>query len=743
MTLSPWVILPIYLMRAYVHVYYTCTVSVDWANLAHANDLNRKIRMSSPLRKRHIYNSNKTPTYQRGFVQLRRVGFILLSFVLTGAVLAQDSRTITDPNSISSTRNPTAKPINIQSLPLPDNYSLDVFQPAWSPDEKEIVYSSNIGGQLNLWKMSTPGRTQLQLSHENKRQLQPQWSPDGSELVFEQDEGGGSGLYDLILMSRDGAKVTNLTNTPDIAEFNPHWAPNGKQIAFNPRSKFSSTTNLAVYDCLSRTSHLLTDEHVQGITWGPAFWSRDGRFVFSTRGNIDKTDSDIYRIEPATGTIENLTPHSGNIQYDLGDVMADGSTALVSSNIKNGVSNIGLLDVASKKLTWITDSNWEATPSHFSPDGKLFTYMMNVDGRSELYIGNRATLKVRRLNFPGGVLSPLHGIVLIFSASGDRLLAQHEGSQSPPNLWIYNIKTDKAEQITHFRPDLSAKVLPASHLVHYRSFDGTLISAFVWLPFNLNRDHSNPGVVLAHPGPNSQAIDAFNATASALASRGYVCIAPNPRGSTGYGLSFLKANYQDLGGRDLQDEIYAARFLTSTGYVDRKRIGITGVSYGGFMTMMAIGKSPSVWAAGVEGFGIFNWYSMLQHEDPLFREYEKSLLGDPIKDRGIYEQDSPMKYILNSQAPLLVLQGENDFQVPKEEAEQVVSILQKAGKTVAVHYYPNEGHGLVNHQVAVDALERTIDWFDRYLKKTSNQNAAMSFERLRDLSPGIDGMPSM
>jgi dipeptidyl aminopeptidase/acylaminoacyl peptidase len=252
--------------------------------------------------------------------------------------------------------------------------------------------------------------------------------------------------------------------------------------------------------------------------------------------------------------------------------------------------------------------------------------------------------------------------------------------------------------------------------VHYKSFDGTTISAFLWIPFNLERNAKNPGIVLPHGGPTGQTLDTFNRNVIALVSRGYTVIAPNVRGSTGYGMAFQKMNFQDLGGGDLQDEVYAAKFLVATGYIDPKKIGITGGSYGGFMTLMAIGKTPDIWAAAVEQYGIVDWYTMLQHEDPRLQEYEKSLLGDPVKDRAVYEATSPIKYLSNAKAPLLVLQGENDIRVPKEEAEQVVAIYKNAGKTVDAHFYPAEGHGFAKRENQIDAIKRMIDWFDRYLK---------------------------
>ena len=181
-------------------------------------------------------------------------------------------------------------------------------------------------------------------------------------------------------------------------------------------------------------------------------------------------------------------------------------------------------------------------------------------------------------------------------------------------------------------------------------------------------------------------------------------------------MDFQKANYRDLGGGDLKDEVYARQFLLDTGYVDAKKVGITGGSYGGFMTLMAVGKTPDLWAAGVELYGIINWYTMLQHEDPFLKEYEHTLLGDPEKDRAIYEADSPIKYINSEKAPLLVLQGTNDIRVPKEEAEQVVEILKKNGRTVDAHYYEAEGHGFSKRENQIDALRRTVEWFNKYLK---------------------------
>ncbi len=203
---------------------------------------------------------------------------------------------------------------------------------------------------------------------------------------------------------------------------------------------------------------------------------------------------------------------------------------------------------------------------------------------------------------------------------------------------------------------------------------------------------------------------------SGVTSRGYVVIQPNPRGSTGYGRAFQKANYQDLGGGDLKDELAAKQFLIDTGYVNAKRVGITGGSYGGFMTLMAIGRAPDPFAAAVEQYGIIDWRTMWQHEDALLQAYQKTLLGSLDQYPKVYESSSPITYIGQVRAPLLVLQGENDIRVPVGQARQVVQALKARGNVVDAIYFPEEGHGFYKREHQQEALQRTVEWFDRYLK---------------------------
>jgi dipeptidyl aminopeptidase/acylaminoacyl peptidase len=637
-----------------------------------------------------------------------------------------DDRALTDPKSVLSASNPLARPAPVDDL----YYTRSVFGAAWSPDGQQIVFTTDISGRSNLWKVRASGGWPIQLVQSDDRQYNAVWSPDGKWIVYQQDQAGNE-LWDLYAIPSDGGEVVNLTNTPAVREQDPNWSHDGHTIAFAYKTKDGSQYDIALLDWNTRKVHKLTNEQQPGYSWNVVAWSNDDKTIYAGRVNPPFTDADVYRIDVATGKLENLTSHQGTIRYLASSLSPDGGTILLSSDAKGGYVNIALLDIASRKVTWVTDLKWEAFAGNFSPDGKNYTYTVNEDGLTDAYLGNRSTNRAEKIDLPHG-LNYFSGNPNEFAPQSDRVIVSHEASNQPGDLWVYNLASRHAEQLTFSAiASLRATPLPPSQIVHYKSFDGKIISALLWVPFNLKRDGSNPAVVLPHGGPTGQTVDYWNTDVAALTSRGYICIAPNPRGSTGYGLDFQKANFQDLGGGDLKDEVAAVDFLKATGYVDPKKIGITGGSYGGFMTLMAIGKTPDIWAAAVEEYGIINWFTMLKSSDPSLSEYLKGLLGNPDTNRKVYEEDSPITYIRNEKAPLLVLQGDNDPRVPKEEAQQVVGILKKEGRVVDAHYYPNEGHGFVKRENQIDSIRRTIDWFDEYLKGKKTVAGGQTTQRER------------
>ncbi len=664
-------------------------------------------------------------------MQMKRV--LLMSLAASCCICAglmessgPDDRALTDPHSVVSASNPAARPAPIDDL----FYTRSVLGPAWSPDGKQIVFTSDISGRLNLWEVSAAGGWPIQLTQSDDVQSNAVWSPDGNWIVYQQDHAGNE-LYDLYAIPSAGGEPVNLTNTPAIREQDPHWSHDGKAIAFNYKPKDGTQYDIAVLDWNTRKVQKLTNERQPGYSWNVVAWSKDDKTLYANRVNPPFTDSDVYQIDVAARTSTNLTPHKGTVRYLASSLSPDGHTLLLASDAKGGYMNIGLLDVDTKKIDWVTDLKWEAFPGTFSPDGQRYTYVINADGLTDAYLADRSSKQAQKLDLAQG-LNTVTGNPTEFSPQGDRLIVSHEASNQPGDLWIYNIGAHHADQLTFSTiASLRAIPLPKAQIVHYKSFDGKIITALLWVPFNVKRDGTNPALVIPHGGPTGQHVDYWSPEVQALVSRGYICIAPNPRGSTGYGLEFQKANFQDLGGGDLKDEIAGVDFLKATGYVDPKKIGITGGSYGGFMTLMAIGKTPDIWAAAVEMYGIIDWSSMLKSSDPSLNEYLKALLGDPNENRKIYAADSPITYIRNAKAPLLVLQGDNDPRVPKEEAQQVVEILKKEGRVVDVHYYPNEGHGFAKRENQIDSIRRTVEWFDKYLKAEGAAANAQTARLLR------------
>jgi dipeptidyl aminopeptidase/acylaminoacyl peptidase len=646
-----------------------------------------------------------------------RLALLVFATVLVSlAATSPDTREITEPRNITSAELSGAGAVPIDDL----FYTRATGGGAWSPDGKEVVFASNFTGRFNLWKVRSSGGWPIQLSQSDDRQGSAVWSPDGKWILYQSDHGGAE-TYDLFAIPSGGSKPDNLTKTDDVSETSPRWSPDGTQLAISHKKKTAPVTDIAVMDWKTHAVRNLTNEATADHLWSGHFWSPDGKIIYATRTDAGFTDASVYRIDVTTGHKEELTPHQGQSRTTVSAVSPDGKMLLVTADRPGGYPNVALLDAGTQKLTWVTDLKWEAESGEFSPDGKWFTYSVNEDGRTDTYLAETATRGAAKLNLPAG-LNAFSGNPTAFSADGKQLLVSHQSSIQPGDLWVYDAGAKRATQLTFSAiASLASAKLPPSQVVHYKSFDEKIISAFLWVPYNLKRDGSNPGIVIPHGGPTGQTVDSFNRLAAVLASRGYLCIAPNVRGSTGYGMDFQKANVKDLGGGDLDDEVYAAKFLAATGFVDEKKIGITGGSYGGYMTLMAIGKKPELWGAAVEQYGIINWLTMLEHEDPFLQEYEKSLLGDPVKDRQVYENSSPIKFIRQAKAPLLVLQGENDIRVPKEEAEQVVAIYKETGKTVDSHFYPQEGHGFARRENQIDAISRTVAWFDRYLKGANTQ----------------------
>jgi len=621
-------------------------------------------------------------------------------------------RAVTDPKQIASKPNAQVeKNLSIEKLYM----TRAIGGTAWSPDGKTIAFISNISGRNNLWLVPAEGGWPAQLAISDQRQAAPAWSPDGKWIAYQSDYDGDE-QWDIFLVSPKTGQVVNLTNTREIAEENPAWSPDGRYLAYMVKPKTSSVFEIDVYDMVMRqVKHLTTGTPKDKLNFNP-LWSRDGKWIAYTQRQAKGTDSNIFIAEVASGKSSLLTPHNGEQLYAANAISPDAKKLLLTSNAGNGFDNVGLLDVASKKIDWLTQDKWEVNGGEFSPDGRYVTWTANVDGNTDIYLHELASEKNTLLPLPKGVNSP-GGSESAFTRDGSRLLYYHNGPNVPNDVWVYDLASSKSRQVTQsLVAGVRSEDMVEPYLVHYPSRDGKwTISAFVYAPYNLPRNAQHPAIVYVHGGPAAQTVNSFNRFVQYVANQGYIVIAPNYRGSTGYGKEFQQANLFDMGGGDLQDVLAAADWIKQTGYIDPKKLILMGGSYGGYMTMMGVTKAPELWAAGVPIVPFVNWFTEIQNEDPVLQQWDLATMGDLEKDKARYQDRSPINFVDQIKAPLLLLAGGHDPRCPKTESQQVVDAIKKRGGVVDYKVYENEGHGFARVENQIDAYRRVADFLKSHV----------------------------
>jgi len=613
---------------------------------------------------------------------------------------------ITNPAELQS---PTVE--NLQKFSIPALYSTRLIgSSAWSPDAAQVAFIANISGRNNLWTVPSGGGWPTQLTISDQRQASPVWSPDGKWIAYISDKNGNE-LWDIFLVNPKNGEVSNLTASPESADEAPAWSPDSHSIAYMTKAKTSPSFEIDIIDVGSRyTTHVTRNSPPQLGNISP-IWSPDGRAVAYTQENASGKDSNVFLYDLATKTTTNLTTHTGDQTFSATAFSPDGKSVLVTSNAANGYDNVALLDIGTRHLIWITSEKWETHAQGFSPDGLQIVWSGNVDGREALYSRFISGIAARRFELPEGVNS-FAGDVSPFSHDGTHVLYYHSGAKKPNDLYVFDMKSRRSAQLTDsFVAGLSPSSMSSATLVHYPSRDGKFnISAWTYVPNNIVRNQKYPAIVYIHGGPASQSMDSFNRFVQYMNNQGYVVISPNYRGGTGYGKEFQNGNRHDAGGEELNDVLGAAEYIKRSGFVDSTKLIVMGGSYGGYLTMMAVTRHPELWAAGVAIVPFVNWFTEFENEDPQLQEYDRLFMGDPVKDKALWEDRSPINFIDKVKAPLLILAGGNDPRCPKSEAEQVAEAVKMQGGTAILKVYENEGHGFARVENQIDAYQRVADF---------------------------------
>ncbi|MBI3659852.1 alpha/beta fold hydrolase [Candidatus Acetothermia bacterium] len=439
-------------------------------------------------------------------------------------------------------------------------------------------------------------------------------------------------------------------------------------------------------------------------------WSSDGKTLAFTR-NSDPRYSEGYLLSLENGSEQKLDLPS-EARNSLGNFSPDGTKITFETDTK-GNSDIGIFDLKSNTSTWLAnDPTEDESVGDWSPDGQTIVYVENNEGNFEIKLKPANGGEAKTIALKKGI----NGAPRWFP-DGKKLALTYSGSTQPTNIWTTTLDGTETKQLTFSAPpNVDPSVLVDSALVHYPTFDGKQISAWLYRPKNVKPGEKAPAILLIHGGPSAQSLNGWSTQIQFFVNNGYLVLAPNVRGSTGYGKTFEELNDKDWGGGDLKDVIAAREYLIKEGLADEQHIGITGGSYGGYMTFMALTQYPDLWAAGVSVVGVVNLETLWKTTTGSLRYYLLSELGKPEENQQLYHDRSPLNFVDRIKAPLLILVGERDPRVPLSEFEQIKQKLEASKIPFESKVYAGEGHGFRKEENRLDSLQRTIEFFDKYLK---------------------------
>jgi dipeptidyl aminopeptidase/acylaminoacyl peptidase len=348
----------------------------------------------------------------------------------------------------------------------------------------------------------------------------------------------------------------------------------------------------------------------------------------------------------------------------------------------------------------------------------MIAYTINRDGFSELYVRSlgsdgRPGAKSEPVRLPGKGLVG----VLNFSKDNSRLVFTFNGARYNSDVWLYDVKGRTLSQVTRSsRTGIPQSSFVEPELIRFKSYDGREVPAWYYRP-QAGAGAKLPVIVSVHGGPEAQETPGFSSIYQYFLSRGYAVLAPNVRGSTGYGKTY--AHLDDVRKREdsVKDLAAAVEWLKSAGEADPRRIAVMGGSYGGYMTLAAITLYPELWAAAVDTVGIANFESFLKNTSGYRRKLREVEYGTLDRDLDFLKTISPLYKVDRIKAPLMVIHGRNDPRVPYTEAEQIVKALRERNAPVEYKLFDDEGHGVAKLSNRLIVYPLVADFLDRYMKK--------------------------
>ncbi|HJP93972.1 MAG TPA: S9 family peptidase [Pyrinomonadaceae bacterium] len=583
---------------------------------------------------------------------------------------------------------------------------------SFSADEKSILFHSNKTGIYNVYSIPVTGGEATQLTKSTKEStFSVSYFPTDARILYTYDRGGNENNH-LYLRELDGAE-RDLTPGDKVKASFLDWSHDRKSFFFSTNERdprFFDVYEMPI-DTFKPTM-IYKDE--TGFDYGRI--SNDKKYIAFEKSGGSQADSDIYLYNTTTKEMKNITAHSGDVANSPQVFDVNSKYLYFLTDSGGEFRYVARYDLATGKTEVVEKAPWDVLNTYFSENGKYRVTAINEDARTRIKIYEVATGKVVPLpqlpnaDITGVNISPSEKL-MVFYLNGDR---------SPSNLYVYDFGTKKATRLTDsMNPEINPADLVDSQVVRYKSFDGLEIPSILYKPKNASTTNKMPALLLIHGGPGGQTRVGYSALTQYLVNHGYAILGVNNRGSSGYGKTFFAADDGKHGRQPLWDCVEAKKYLASLGYVDEKKIGIAGGSYGGYMVLAALAFKPEEFAVGVDLFGVSNWVRTLQSIPPYWESFRKSLykeIGDPEKDLENLRAVSPLFHADKIVRPLIVLQGANDPRVIKPESDEIVDNIKKRNGVVEYVLFDNEGHGFTKKANEIRAYKAILDFLDRYLK---------------------------
>lgn len=619
-------------------------------------------------------------------------------------------------------------------------------EPFWSADGTALYFER----EGELWSvLAQKGNAPKAVFGTVGPETEVRPSPDGKQVAFLR-------LGDVWVTHLEGGREKRLTVTL-VAESGLVWSPDGKRLAFGfsratPREETQSFVGEKI--AFRRLEQEPGEIGVVSISGGEVVavasspqseesprWI-DGTRLVLERFSPDYRSREILAADVGTGSVETLYREQDEKWWSLSFLGAEprpspGGKWVAFLSDESGWDSLYLVPAAGGAAHKITGDGEDVSRYSWSPDGSRLAFDTNRShpGQRHLAVADvsePASPKVSLLTEGRGTntqIANAGGFVLVherggWSPDGQRLLYQHTDPGRPADLQWTEATGGAPHELTQSLPgtvDRSRLVEP--QLVHYKSSDGRDVPAYLFVPRDLDRSRKHPAIVWIHGDGIAQNYDGWHVRRDYavyysfhqyLAQRGYVVIAPDYRGSVGYGREWRLAPYRDLGGLDYEDVAAAVPYLESLLYVDPARVGVWGLSYGGFLTLQALTSDPELFRCGIDVAGVQDFRDWFR--DP-GGNWVGGRLGDPVQNPEAYRRAAPIERVDRIARPLLVLHGTADVNVPFLESVKLVDQLTKKGKDFDFVVYPGEFHYFHREHVLRDFFRRVASFFDRNLRE--------------------------